>query len=289
MILWAIIRNITWVVWLHLRSAHGLYLLWSWMYLLGSSYFACTVMVCFTHAQLWCASHWYRNPSAIENHSIYRLPRQMLVAGTSQQAISRCCSLVSITDRWTIAAGWKFASSPVCGLAHRSSQKFHPRASDFILHQRQESCLWNFSTLTGPFYSREKSRSWSHGVMVAALEFISWCEFISFSCRDQLTLVIFAVKKLGDSTDPSQRRDPFDFFPDFDEAMSIHRVMSNGFFSPLLILPMAIHQVSSAKGDDLCGLPWFLIYYVSQHSDFLSTTVWSGKMRCIFNMFFPFI
>ena len=144
-------------------------------------------------------------------------------------------------------------------------------------------------TLTGPFYSREKSRSWSHGVMVAALEFISWCEFISFSCRDQLTLVIFAVKKLGDSTDPSQRRDPFDFFPDFDEAMSIHRVMSNGFFSPLLILPMAIHQVSSAKGDDLCGLPWFLIYYVSQHSDFLSTTVWSGKMRCIFNMFFPFI
>ena len=81
MILWAIIRNIMWVVWLHLRSAHGLYLLWSWMYLLGSSYFACTVMVCFTHAQLWCASHWYRNPSAIENHSIYRLPRQMLVAG----------------------------------------------------------------------------------------------------------------------------------------------------------------------------------------------------------------
>ena len=60
MILWAIIRNITWVVWLHLRSAHGLYLLWSWMYLLGSSYFACTVMVCFTHDQLWGASHWYR-------------------------------------------------------------------------------------------------------------------------------------------------------------------------------------------------------------------------------------
>ena len=207
-----------------------------------------------------------------------RLPRQMMVAGTSQQAISRCCSLVSITDRWTIAAGWKFASSLVCGLAHRSSQKIHPRASDFILHQRQESCLWNFSTLTGPFYSREKKVG--HGVLVAALEFISWCEFMSFSCRDQLL-------KIGDSTDPSHIGSVF--FP-FDEAISIYSVMSNGFFSPLLIMPMA------KKPSFFCKRGWFAWLAMisdlgqSQQSDFLSTTVWGGKNGDVSSTCcFPFI
>ena len=201
MILWAIIRNITWVVWLHLRSAHGLYLLWSWMYLLGSSYFACTVMVCFT------LDKWILPPS--KTIAFTDFLGKMLVAGTSQQAISRCCSLVSITDRWTIAAGWKFESSPVCGLAHRSSKnsqgrRFHPPP------KTGEAC--GPSTLPGTFTVAKKNR---HGVMDWLLPWSSLAAVSSWA-YEQGPVDPSYLLYIGDSTIHIGIR-----FQDFDEPMSI--------------------------------------------------------------------
>ena len=127
-----------------------------------------------------------------------------------------------------------------------------------------------------------------HGVMESWL--LPWSSFADVSSSALAAATswpyLFLLLKIGGFYGSQPYRDPF-FFPDFDEAMSIYSVMSKGFFSPLLIMPMAKPSFL-LPGDDFCGT-MISDLGQSQHSDFLTTTVWSGKMRCIFNMFFPFI
>ena len=188
MILWAIIRNITWVVWLHLRSAHGLYLLWSWMYLLGSSYFACTVMVCFTLdkgilrpsktiaftdflGKCWSQGRpsrlfpgavlWWASPTD------ERLP-----PGESLQVL---LSVAWRTDPAKISQGRRFHPPPKTG----------------------EAC--GPSTLTGTFTIAKKSR---HGVMDWLLPWSSLADVSSWA-YEQGPVDPSYLLYIGDSTTPA--------------------------------------------------------------------------------------